>query len=144
MTYLNKGSQYSIVVEDTLNAESNPGTMVYRTSVHVGFDTEQQRQHPLAYWQMWEQNRDDEVFSVDGKSRAIEYVGPQESDNQENLANLSAVHSDGFSLVWSADPTGKRQLCIAIRLNFRSTDFSHSKGVIGTWVRYCSCLFCAK
>ena len=136
VTYLNKGSRYYISVEDTLRAESNPGKKVYCTSVQVAFDTEQQRQQPLAYWQLWEQNQDDdEVRSVEGRSQAIEYVDTPESDHQNHVTKLQVVHSDGFSLMWSANYNDKRQFSIPIRLNFRSTDFSHCKGVIGTCIQ---------
>lgn len=140
-TYLNKGSRYSILVEDTSRAGSI-ADKVYRTSVQVVFDTEQQRQQPLAYWQLWEQNRDDdEVRSVEGKSQAIEYVAPHESDHQDHVAILQVVHSDGFSLMWSADNNNNtRQFPVGIRLNFRSTDFSHCKGVIGKFIRHLICL----
>lgn len=67
--YLDKGSHYSISIEVTLRAGSSPGEKVYYTSMQVVFDAEQQRQQPLAYWLLWEQNRgDDEVRSVDGRS----------------------------------------------------------------------------
>ena len=139
MTYLNKGSQYSMLVEDTSRTESNPGKKVYRTSVQVVFDTEPQRQQPLAYWQLWEQNRDDdEVRSFEGRSQAIEYVGPHGSDRQDHMAKLQAVHSDGFSLMWSVDENDTRQFSFTIRSNFRSTDFSHCKGVIGVAMQLCS------
>ena len=139
VTYLNKGSRYSISVEDTLRAGSNPGKKVYCTSVQVVFDTEQQRQQPLAYWQLWEQNRDDdEVRSFEGRSQAIEYVGPHESDPQDHMMNLQVVHSDGFSLITSVDHNDTRPFSISIRLNFRSTDFSHCKGVIGATMQLCS------
>lgn len=139
MTYLNKGSHYSILVEDTLRARSLPGKKVYRTSVQVVFDTEQQRQQPLAYWQLWEQNRDDdEARSFKGRSLAIEYVGPHESDHQDHVGNLQIVHSDGFSLIWSADHSDMKQFSFTVRLNFRSTDFSHCKGVVGVAVQLCS------
>lgn len=142
MTYLNKGSRYCILVEDTLHAELNPGRKVYCTSVQVAFDTEQQRQQPLTYWQLWEQNRDgNEVRSVEGKSQAIEYMDPDGSDLQKRVANLRVVHSDGFSLMWSADHNEMRQFSIPIRLHFRSTDFSYCKGVIGTCIRSLNNLF---
>ena len=136
VTYLNKGSRYSILVEDTLHADINPGEKVYRTSVQVAFDTEQQKQQPLAHWQSWEQNRDDNgVRSVEGKSQAIEYVDPDESDHQGRVVKLQVVHSDGFSLMWNADHSDMRRLSIPIRLHFRSTDFNLCKGVIGRCIR---------
>ena len=139
VTYLNKGSHYSISVEDTLRAGSDPGKKVYCTSVQVVFDTEQQRQQPLACWRLWENNRDDdEVRSNEGRSQAIEYVDPHESDHPDHGANSQVVHSDGFSLMWSADHSDMRQFSIAFRLNFRSTDFSHCKGVMGVAMQLCS------
>lgn len=127
-TYLNIGSHCSISIEDTLRAGSSPGQKVYYTFVQVVFDAEQQRHQSLAYWLLWEQNRgDDELRSVDGRSQANEYVEPHESDHQDRLTNLQVVHSDGFSLMWSADHTDTRHSCFAIRINFRSTDFSHKR-----------------
>ena len=137
MTYLNKSSRYTISVEDTLRAEMSPGKKVYYTSVQVVFDTERQRQQPLSYWQLWEQARNDDG-SAEGRSHAIEYLNPCESDRQDHMANLQVVHSDGFSLMWSADHASKGAFFIPFRLNFRSTDFSHCKGVIGAAMRLCS------
>lgn len=112
---------------------------MYCTSVQVVFDTEQQRQQPLAYWRLWEKSRDDdEVRSIEGRSQAIEYVDPHESDHPDQGANSQVVHSDGFSLMWSADHNDMRQFSIAFRLNFRSTDFSHCKGVMGVAMQLCS------
>ncbi|KAF6235873.1 hypothetical protein HO173_006069 [Letharia columbiana] len=96
VTYLNKGSHYSISVEDTLRAGPDPG-------------------------------------EVEKK-----YVDPHESDHPDHGANSQVVHSDGFSLMWSADHSDMRQFSIAFRLNFRSTDFSHCKGVMGVAMQLCS------
>ena len=136
VTYLNKGSHYSISVEDTLRAGLSHAKRLYCTSVQLVFDTEQQRKQPLSSWHLWEQSRDDEaVRSFEGRSLAIEYVGPQESDRQEFAPNHLITHSDGFSLMWSADHNDLRPFSIEFRLNFRSTDFSLCKGVIGMYVR---------
>ena len=138
MTYLNKSSRYTISVEDKLRAELSPGKKIYYTSVQVVFDTERQRQQPLSFWQLWEQTRNDDECSADGRSHAIEYLEPREAGHQAHVANLQVVHSDGFSLMWSADHDNQGAFIIPFRLNFRSTDFSHCKGVIGAAMRLCS------
>ena len=137
MTYLNKGSPYSILVEDKLCTGSNLGKMYYCTSVQVVFDTEQQRQQSLEYWQIWGKSRDEDGV----RSQAVEYIGPLEFDHQDHVSNLRVVHSDGFSVVWSADHSDMRQHSITFQLNFRSTDFSQCKGVIGMCVRSPNCSF---
>ena len=111
---------------------------MYYTSVQVVFDTERQRQQPLTSWQLWEQARNHDECSAEGKSRAIEYLNPREADHKDHVATLQVVHSDGFSLMWSADQANKGAFFIPFRLNFRSTDFSHCKGVIGAAMRLCS------
>ena len=111
---------------------------MYYTSVQVVFDTERQRQQPLSSWQSWEQAQNHDESSADGRSHAIEYLNPREADHQGHVATLQVVHSDGFSLTWSADQADKGALSIPFRLNFRSTDFSHCKGVIGAAMRLCS------
>ena len=138
MTYLNKSSRYTISVEDTLRTELSPGKKIYYTSVQVVFDTERQRQQPLSFWQLWEQTRNHDECSAKGRSHAIEYLNPREAGHQDHVANLQVVHSDGFSLMWSADHDNKGAFIIPFRLNFRSTDFSHCKGVIGAAMRLCS------
>lgn len=138
MTYLNKGSCYTISVEDTLRAKLSPGKQIYYTSVQVVFDTERQRQQPLSSWQLWEHARNHDECSAEGRSFAIEYLGPREADHQDHVATVQVVHSDGFSLMWSADHDIKGAFFIPFRLNFRSTDFSHCKGVIGAAMRLCS------
>lgn len=139
VTYLNKGSHYSISVEDGMRAGSSPIKKLYCTSVQVVFDAEQQRQQPLTSWHLWEQNRGDEaVRSYEGKSLAIEYINPQESDHQDPATVLRVTHSDGFSLMWSAEPSDLTQFSVGFRLNFRSTDFSICKGVIGVAMRLCT------
>ena len=111
---------------------------MYYTSVQVVFDTERQRQQPLSSWQSWEQARNHDEYSAEGRSHAIEYLNPREADHQDRAATLQVVHSDGFSLMWSADQANKGAFSIPFRLNFRSTDFSHCKGVIGAAMRLCS------
>ena len=137
MTYLNKSSRYTISVKDKLRAELSPGKKNYYTSVQVVFDTERQRQQPLSFWQLWEQARNDDECSAEERSYAIEYLDPREAGHQAHVANLQVVHSDGFSLMWSADHDNKGAFIIPFRLNFRSTDFSHCKGVIGAAMRLC-------
>ena len=139
VTYLNKGSQYSLLVEDTSATNSNSGRTLYCTSVQVAFDTESRRQKPVASWQLWDQSRGaDEGHLFNGRFQAIEFVKSNNHESTNHMSNAQVVHSDGFSLVWSADSSIPRQCSIKFQLNFLSTDFSLVKGVHGATMQLCS------
>ncbi|KAL2694561.1 hypothetical protein Neosp_001146 [[Neocosmospora] mangrovei] len=119
VTYLNKGQAYSLSVADT-NATMPvaPGTK-YRTFVRVSFEDDQQRQRP----------------------GAVEYVEagqPAEGDDKRTRVELESSSFDGFCVTWTPGINGPPEVNIAVRFNFLSTDFSHSKGVKGIPVRLCA------
>ena len=144
VTYLNKGAQYSLLVEDTSPLTSDPDNMLYCTSIQIAFDSEPQRRCPAALWRLWDQSRGaDEGHLFDERFLAIEYVTSElvysdKSDDRNHISNVQAVHSDGFSLVWGTNRHGSRECSITIQLNFLSTDFSHAKGVHGVTMQLCS------
>ena len=138
VTYLNKGSTYSLLVQDTLPCASESGNTLYCTSVQIAFDTESRRKRPLVSWRLWDQGRGaDEGHLFNGRFQAIKFVDSRNPDNPNNMSNLQVVHSDGFSLVWSVDPGLPRHCSIKFQLNFLSTDFSHAKGVHGVTMQLC-------
>jgi CP2 transcription factor len=51
---------------------------------------------------------------------------------------LDTASFDGFSVIWTPGVNGMAECNIAVRFNFLSTDFSHSKGVKGIPVRLCA------
>lgn len=140
ITYLNKGAQYSLLVKDTaVSSVDTANNRLYCTSVQVAFDTEAQRERPLASWQLWNQTRGaDEAHVIHGRFQAIEYVDsvPLDKSNQ-NIPKVQVVHSDGFSLVWGADCGSPRECSFKFQLNFLSTDFSHVKGIHGASMQLC-------
>ena len=138
MTYLNKGAHYSIFVEDTVQPSAVSDPVLYCTSVQVAFNTESRRQNPLESWRLWDDSRGaDEGNLFNGRFQAIEYIESSNFDNPNDMSNIQVVHSDGFSLVWRADPRASRRIAIKFQLNFLSTDFSNAKGVHGTTMQLC-------
>lgn len=140
VTYLNKGSRYSLLVEDTAASASNsPTNRLYCTSIQVAFDTEDRRERPLASWQLWDQSRGaDEGHLFNGRFQAIEFVDSIPTDGPvQNISKVQVVHSDGFSLVWGADCDSLKECSIKFQLNFLSTDFSHVKGIHGVSMQLC-------
>lgn len=142
ITYLNKGQAYSLAIADT-NATMPivPGTK-YRTFVRVSFEDEQQRQRPGVCWSLWKEGRGtNEAHQRGGKLQAVEYVEagqPAEGDDKRTRIELESSSFDGFSVVWTPGLNGIPEVNIAVRFNFLSTDFSHSKGVKGIPVRLCA------
>lgn len=142
ITYLNKGQAYSVAIADT-NAimPVNPGTK-YRTFIRVSFEDDEQRQKPGVCWSLWKEGRGtNEAHQRGGKLQAVEYVEagqPVESDGRRTRVDLESSSFDGFSVIWTPGLTGPPEVNIAVRFNFLSTDFSHSKGVKGIPVRLCA------
>ncbi|KAF5543406.1 transcription factor BOM [Fusarium mexicanum] len=142
VTYLNKGQAYSLSVADT-NATMPiaPGTK-YRTFVRVSFEDEQQRQRPGVCWGLWKEGRGtNEAHQRGGKLQAVEYVEagqPAEGDDKRTRVELESSSFDGFCVTWTPGINGPPEVNIAVRFNFLSTDFSHSKGVKGIPVRLCA------
>lgn len=142
LTYLNKGQAYSISIIDTAPpVPLLPGTR-YRTFVRVSFEDEQQRQRPATCWQLWKEGRGtNEAHQRGGKLQAVEYVEanqPVETDDRRTRSELDTASFDGFSVIWTPGMNGSAECSIAVRFNFLSTDFSHSKGVKGIPVRLCA------
>lgn len=142
ITYLNKGQAYSISIIDTAPATPLPPGSKYRTFMRISFEDEQQRQRPATCWQLWKEGRGtNEAHQRGGKLQAVEYVEanqPAESDDKRTRVDLDTASFDGFSVVWTPGVNGSSECNIAVRFNFLSTDFSHSKGVKGIPVRLCA------
>ena len=143
ITYLNKGQAYWISICDSMGLGSGPGPIKYRTVIRISFEDEQQRQRPSACWQLWKEGRGlVEAHQRGGKLQAVEYVDPNQSEGEHRTrprVELERASFDCFSVTWSPVPGSSTAECsVAVRFNFLSTDFSHSKGVKGIPVRFCA------
>ena len=143
ITYLNKGQAYTMSVFDTMALAPAASPIKYRTFVRVSFEDEQQRAKPSACWQLWKEGRGtNEAHQRGGKLLAVEYVDPNQGGDNETRRpqiELESASFDGFCVTWVPNPsTGSSDCSIAVRFNFLSTDFSHSKGVKGIPVRLCA------
>ena len=143
VTYLNKGQAYSMTIVDMAAAAPIATGVKYRTFVRVSFEDEQQRQRPSACWQLWKEGRGtNEAHQRGGKLQAVEYVDPNQGGDEETKRpriELETASFDGFSVTWTPNAsTGVADCSVAVRFNFLSTDFSHSKGVKGIPVRLCA------
>lgn len=142
ITYLNKGQAYSFSIVDTAPqlAPVSPGTR-YRTFVRISFEDEQQRQRPAFCWGLWKEGRGtNEAHQRGGKLQAVEYVEaqPVAESEERTRVELDTASFDGFSVIWTPGANASPECHIAVRFNFLSTDFSHSKGVKGIPVRLCA------
>jgi hypothetical protein len=142
VTYLNKGQAYSLSIIDThATLPVAPGTK-YRTYVRISFEDEQQRQKPGTCWSLWKEGRGtNEAHQRGGKLQAVEFVESRESSepgDKHTRVELESSSFDGFSVVWTPGAKGSADVNVAVRFNFLSTDFSHSKGVKGIPVRLCA------
>jgi len=143
VTYLNKGQAYSISVVDTAPVQLPAMSARYRTYIRISFEDDQQRQRPAACWQLWKEGRGtNEAHHRGGRLQAVEFVDPTQVGGLDNASkpkiDLESASFDGFSVTWSPPPNGTAECSIAVRFNFLSTDFSHSKGVKGIPVRLCA------
>ncbi|KAI9809645.1 MAG: hypothetical protein M1825_000077 [Sarcosagium campestre] len=142
ITYLNKGQTYSMSITDSAPPSNFLGPIRYRTFIRISFEDEQQRLRPAACWQLWKEGRgSNEAHQRGGRLQAVEFVDP--STSSEDYADRSRVQIetasfDGFSVTWSPSDDSAKACPIAVRFNFLSTDFSHSKGVKGIPVRLCA------
>lgn len=141
-TYLNKASNYTIVVRDSSSSPPNDGLMMYRTTLRIEFDAEYQRQDPAAFWILRDRNKQlttDEAHP-NGETPSVPFIQCMEyrtTDHPEAMTNVRAAHQSGFSILWSANPFGSKQCTVVIRMNFLSTDFTHVQGVKGDALRLC-------
>ncbi len=143
VTYLNKGQAYAMSIVDTVALRPSNGPIKYRTVIRISFEDEQQRQRPAACWQLWKEGRGlAEAHIRGGKLQAVEYADPNqggEDDPKRPRVDLESASFDCFSVIWSPAPGSVTAECsVAVRFNFLSTDFSHSKGVKGIPVRLCA------
>ncbi|KAI0875582.1 CP2 transcription factor-domain-containing protein [Hypoxylon argillaceum] len=142
VTYLNKGQAYSLSILDTGSTlPITPGTR-YRTFIRISFEDDQQRQKPGVCWSLWKEGRGtNEAHQRGGKLQAVEYVEagqPVEGNDKRTRIELETSSFDGFCVTWTPGVNGVAECNIAVRFNFLSTDFSHSKGVKGIPVRLCA------
>ena len=143
VTYLNKGQAYAVSISDSLGLGPAAGPIKYRTVIRISFEDEQQRQRPSACWQLWKEGRGlAESHLRGGKLQAVEYVDPNQGGDEETKrprVELEAASFDCFSVTWTPSAGSNSADCsVAVRFNFLSTDFSHSKGVKGIPVRLCA------
>lgn len=143
LTYLNKGQAYSITITDTQSLRPSHAPVKFRTVVRISFEDEQQRQKPAACWQLWKEGRGlAESHLRGGRLQAVEYVDPNQGGDEEikrSRVELEKSSFDSFSVTWTPSPGSSVADCsVAVRFNFLSTDFSHSKGVKGIPVRLCA------
>lgn len=143
VTYLNKGQAYSISIVDTVPLVPSPVPIKYRTFIRISFEDEQQRLRPSTCWQLWKEGRGlAEAHQRGGKLQAVEYVDPNQGGDEETRRagiELESASFDGFSVTWTPNTaTAAADCSVAVRFNFLSTDFSHSKGVKGIPVRLCA------
>ncbi|KAH7401525.1 CP2 transcription factor family protein-like protein [Pyrenochaeta sp. MPI-SDFR-AT-0127] len=143
VTYLNKGQAYSISLVDTAPVQATSSTLKYRTFIRISFEDEQQRQRPAACWQLWKEGRGtNEAHQRGGRLQAVEFVDPSQiggGDVQGRpRVELESSSFDGFAVTWTPVHNASPECSLAVRFNFLSTDFSHSKGVKGIPVRLCA------
>jgi len=140
VTYLNKGHVYSVFIVDTAPIMPRATPVQYRTSIRISFEDGQQGQRLATRWQLWKEGRGtDEAHQRDGKLQGVEYVEARDitKDDSRTRVNLETASVDGFSVLWAQGSGGSSECHIAVRFNFLSTDFSHSKGVKGILSRLC-------
>ncbi|KAF1946578.1 hypothetical protein EJ02DRAFT_215150 [Clathrospora elynae] len=143
VTYLNKGQAYSISLVDTAPLQAPPPSLKYRTFIRISFEDEQQRQRPSACWQLWKEGRGtNEAHQRGGRLQAVEFVDPSQVGGGEvqgrPRVELESSSFDGFVVTWTPVHNAAPECSLAVRFNFLSTDFSHSKGVKGIPVRLCA------
>lgn len=143
VTYLNKGQAYVVSISDSMGLGPAAGPIKYRSVIRISFEDEQQRQRPSACWQLWKEGRGlAESHLRGGKLQAVEYVDPNQGGDEETKrprVELETASFDCFSVTWTPSAGSSSADCsVAVRFNFLSTDFSHSKGVKGIPVRLCA------
>ena len=143
VTYLNKGQAYSIAIVDTAPTQTPTVPVKYRTFIRISFEDEHQRQRPAACWQLWKEGRGtNEAHQRGGRLQAVEFVDPSQVGGGDAQGRprieLESASFDGFAVTWTPVLSTAPDCSVAVRFNFLSTDFSHSKGVKGIPVRLCT------
>jgi hypothetical protein len=143
VTYLNKGQAYSISLVDTAPVQTSTAPLKYRTFIRISFEDEQQRQRPASCWQLWKEGRGtNEAHQRGGRLQAVEFVDPSQVGGGEvqgrPRVEVESSSFDGFVVTWTPVQNAAPECSLAVRFNFLSTDFSHSKGVKGIPVRLCA------
>ncbi|KAF2758274.1 hypothetical protein EJ05DRAFT_383029 [Pseudovirgaria hyperparasitica] len=143
ITYLNKGQAYSVRIKDSTPGQASSVPNRYRTFIRVSYEDEQQRQRPGSCWQLWKEGRGtSEAHQRGGRLQAVEFVESTQAGGAEITGRpsieLESSSFDGFCVNWTAVPNQNPECSVAVRFNFLSTDFSHSKGVKGIPVRLCA------
>lgn len=143
VTYLNKGQAYSIAIVDTAPTQTPTVPVKYRTFIRISFEDEHQRQRPSACWQLWKEGRGtNEAHQRGGRLQAVEFVDPSQVGGGDAQGRprieLESASFDGFAVTWTPVLSTAPDCSVAVRFNFLSTDFSHSKGVKGIPVRLCT------
>jgi len=143
VTYLNKGQAYTISLIDTAPVQTTSVPVKYRTFIRISFEDEQQRQRPASCWQLWKEGRGtNEAHQRGGRLQAVEFVDPSQVGGGDVQGRpkieLDAASFDGFAVTWTPVHNAAPECSLAVRFNFLSTDFSHSKGVKGIPVRLCA------
>jgi TolB-like protein len=90
---------------------------------------------------LWKEVRGtDEAQRRGGQLQGVEYVetgGIAECDGGTRV-ELETASLDRFSVLWTRGVDSSADCHVAVRFNFLSTDFSHSKGVKGILSRLCA------
>ncbi|ORZ03609.1 CP2 transcription factor-domain-containing protein [Syncephalastrum racemosum] len=116
ITYLNRGQQYAIHLQDTQGYE---GTIT--STIAITFHDPGHRNAAANYWKFWiGQQRDPQ------HARAIDLV-----DQSQGIVNVRYTSFDRISFDWQ----GSRGATVQTRFNCLSTDFSRIKGVKGIPLR---------
>jgi hypothetical protein len=92
-------------------------------------------------WLLWKEGRGTtEAQQRGGRLLAVEFVDPAPPNGMDERPQLEmeSASFDGFAVKWSPVANGQFECTLAVRFNFLSTDFSHSKGVKGIPVRLCA------
>jgi hypothetical protein len=136
VTYLNKGQVYLVCIVDTAPIIPGSAPVQYRTSICISL-----ADRPETRWNLWKEGRGtDEAHLRGGKLQGVEYVETGDIAEYASRARvkLETASLDGFSVLWTRGPDDAADCHVAVRFNFVSTDFSHSKGVKGILSRLCA------
>ncbi|PVU97224.1 hypothetical protein BB559_002105 [Furculomyces boomerangus] len=114
LTYLNRGQQYMVLIQDKLKSNQE-----LEISIILTFHEEQQRKRAKANWGFWllQQQNPQNAFAIElDKSKSVGIVGSDQIHTFDRI--VTRVHSNEFA-----------KLCV--KFNILSTDFSRTKGIKG-------------